>query len=100
MTDEHEIVKLLKNEEKLGKLQSPMQSNRKESQSISKDLIDDKTNQKNSYVKNDDQRKTEHTTLNNLETIYQTIFENSAVAITVTDENERIIFWNKYAAKR
>jgi len=97
MTDEHEIVKLLKSEEKLGKLQSPMQSNRKESQSISKDLIDDKTNQKNSYVKNDDQRKTEHTTLNNLETIYQTIFENSAVAITVTDENERIIFWNKYA---
>ena len=28
--------------------------------------------------------------------IYKTIFENSAVAIMVTDENERIILWNKY----
>jgi PAS domain S-box-containing protein len=28
---------------------------------------------------------------------YKTIFENSAVAITLTDENERIISWNKYA---
>ena len=29
--------------------------------------------------------------------IYKIIFENSAVAITVSDENENIIFWNKYA---
>ena len=28
---------------------------------------------------------------------YRTIFENSAVAITLSDENERIISWNKYA---
>jgi PAS domain S-box-containing protein len=28
---------------------------------------------------------------------YRTIFENSAVAITVTDENENIISWNKLA---
>jgi len=28
---------------------------------------------------------------------YKKIFENSAVAITVTDEEERIISWNKYA---
>lgn len=28
---------------------------------------------------------------------YRTVFENSAVAITVTDENEKIISWNKYA---
>jgi len=28
---------------------------------------------------------------------YRTIFDNSAVAITLTDENERIISWNKYA---
>jgi diguanylate cyclase (GGDEF)-like protein/PAS domain S-box-containing protein len=30
---------------------------------------------------------------------YQTIFENSAVAITVTDENENIVSWNRYAAE-
>ncbi len=28
---------------------------------------------------------------------YRTIFDNSAVAITMTDEQERIISWNKYA---
>ena len=28
---------------------------------------------------------------------YRTIFQNSAVAITVTDENENIVSWNKYA---
>ncbi len=27
---------------------------------------------------------------------YRTIFENSAIAITLTDENENIISWNKY----
>jgi PAS domain S-box-containing protein len=30
---------------------------------------------------------------------YRTIFENSAIAITLTDENERIISWNAYAEK-
>jgi len=30
---------------------------------------------------------------------YRTIFDNSAVAITMTDEHERIISWNKYAEK-
>lgn len=29
--------------------------------------------------------------------LYKTVFENSAVAITVSDENENIVFWNKYA---
>jgi two-component system NtrC family sensor kinase len=28
---------------------------------------------------------------------FRTIFDNSAVAITVADENERIVFWNKHA---
>jgi len=30
---------------------------------------------------------------------YKTIFENTAAAITITDENENIISWNKYAEK-
>ncbi|MFZ5803035.1 MAG: PAS domain S-box protein [Candidatus Omnitrophota bacterium] len=30
---------------------------------------------------------------------YRSIFENSAVAITVTDEEERIVSWNQYAEK-
>ncbi|MEM0467076.1 MAG: PAS domain-containing protein [Candidatus Thermoplasmatota archaeon] len=31
--------------------------------------------------------------------LYKTIFENSAVAITVTDAQERLIHWNRYAEK-
>ncbi len=31
------------------------------------------------------------------EEIYRTVFDNSAVAITVTDENENLVFWNKFA---
>jgi PAS domain S-box-containing protein len=32
-----------------------------------------------------------------VEETYRTIFENSAVAIMLTDEHERIVSWNKYA---
>jgi len=35
--------------------------------------------------------------LTEYENVYRTVFENSAVAITVTDENEKIVSWNKYA---
>jgi PAS domain S-box-containing protein len=37
------------------------------------------------------------TELKESEKKYRTIFDNSAVAITMTDENEKIISWNKYA---
>jgi len=37
--------------------------------------------------------------LENIKNKYLTIFENYAVAITIADENERIISWNKYAEK-
>jgi len=41
-------------------------------------------------------KKTERKLIDS-ENKYKTIFENSAVAITLTDENENIISWNKYA---
>jgi len=43
-----------------------------------------------------DLKKTEKE-LKESEKKYRTIFDNSAVAITLTDENEKIISWNKYA---
>jgi two-component system sensor histidine kinase/response regulator len=43
-----------------------------------------------------DLKKTEKE-LKESEKKYRTIFDNSAVAITLTDENEQIISWNKYA---
>jgi PAS domain S-box-containing protein len=43
-----------------------------------------------------DLKKTEKE-LKESEKKYRTIFDNSAVAITMTDEHEKIISWNKYA---
>ncbi|MDY6911278.1 MAG: PAS domain S-box protein [Chloroflexota bacterium] len=43
------------------------------------------------------ERKQSEEQLRLAEEKYRTIFENSAVAITVTDENERIVSWNKFA---
>jgi two-component system NtrC family sensor kinase len=42
------------------------------------------------------QRKRAQEQLHLAEENYRTIFENSAVAITVTDENERITSWNRF----
>lgn len=43
------------------------------------------------------ERKRTNEALVESEERYRTIFDNSAVAITLTDEKERIISWNKYA---
>jgi PAS domain S-box-containing protein len=48
-------------------------------------------------VKTTDVKKETDNIQKTLESLYQTVFENSAVAITLTDEHERIISWNKYA---
>lgn len=45
------------------------------------------------------ERKQAERRVREVEERYRTIFENSAVAITVTDEQERIISWNKFAEK-
>jgi PAS domain S-box-containing protein len=42
------------------------------------------------------ERKRKEDQLQLIEEKFQTIFENSAVAITVTDENENIVSWNKF----
>ena len=44
---------------------------------------------------NQDSRK-EYIEVKNLNEMYKAVFENSAVAITLTDENERIISWNNH----
>ncbi len=47
--------------------------------------------------KRDAERKQAEAELQLAEARFRTIFENSAVAITVTDENENIVSWNKFA---
>ncbi|MCM8775781.1 MAG: PAS domain S-box protein, partial [Candidatus Omnitrophica bacterium] len=44
-------------------------------------------------------RKMAERALRSAEERYRTIFDNSAAAITVTDANERIVSWNKFAER-
>ncbi len=109
MENEPDIVKELKKAEKLGQLNSLSQTTI-EIQKTSKK--DDKTvdflenylnkinsNLQHSNIKNIRSKKTTKKKLIESEEFYRTIFENSAVAITLTDENENIISWNKYTEK-
>jgi len=92
---EPEIVKFLREEERFGKLQSILQSDCKELEILDKPLENVSDDMANA-IKSDTGKKTEYSELDGLEEKYKTIFENSAVAITLTDKNERIILWNKY----
>ena len=93
---EPEIVKILKEEEKLGKLQSKAQFSFADLQlvekppdtSIDETLIFDEEEPRRieSVIQPEDLKET-----------YRTIFENYAVAVTLADKNENIISWNKYA---
>jgi len=96
MNDEPDIIKELRKEERLGKLKS---------QSASIHDIQEKQESFNEedndtfYVFENDFKNGEEKNiiLGNLEEKYRTIFENYAVGITIVDENERIVSWNKYA---
>jgi len=96
MTEEHEIVKELREEEKLGLLQSQSRSTYKE-QHIPEESLD-KTPPESSYKDEDDVKITRKCIeLGSIEEKYHTLFDNYAVAITLADDEERIVSWNKYA---
>ena len=93
MGNEPDIVKELKEAEKLGQLKSyskiPInlyETNKPQDGKI--DVFEDDIKKVNSNIE-----------LKDIKEKYRLIFENSAVAITLTDENERIISWNKYTEK-
>lgn len=50
-------------------------------------------------IQNIAERKLAERKLRLAEEKYRSVFENSAMALTVTDEDERVIQWNKYAEK-
>jgi len=98
MSEEAEIVKILREEEKLGTLSSKMSGGyetvempeKTEGENLSEqtmEFFDEELNEINKGKLGDFEQK------------YRTIFENYAVAITLADENERIVSWNKYAEK-
>ncbi len=106
ITDDPDIVKELREAEKLGilqskvqnayeKLQNRLQSNSEELLSQNEPLT--KSSDKISIMLQDDieniKKYDDHVSLKEK---YQTIFENYTIAITLADNNERIISWNKY----
>lgn len=52
-----------------------------------------------SVVENISRRKQTEAQLRESKELFQTVFSNSAVAITVTDDKERIVAWNPFAEK-
>lgn len=96
MTVESDIVKMLKEAEKLGQLHSQSQENYEELQmpKESLDVAPDRT----AFMGKDDLKSTrKNGELGSITEKYQTIFENYTVAITLVDNKERIVSWNKYA---
>ncbi len=87
MSEEPEIVKILKREESKGLLKT------NNSQCLYEETKDVKTEQSCDLEPTISQK-------NDLKTIqarYNIIFENYAIGITIADENEHIFSWNKYA---
>ncbi len=102
MENEPDIVKELKKAEKLGQLTCLSQTTLEIQKNSNKDdkkidFYDNNINQNN--TRNSEREKTNEKNIIESEEFYKTIFENSAVAITLTDENEKIISWNKYTEK-
>ena len=95
MKNEPEIVKELKEEERLEKVFSQPSgffAAIQMSEETPHELPD-----KTIYKGNNGKRMEKNFELGSLEEKYWTIFENYSIAITLADEKERIVSWNKYA---
>lgn len=97
MKDEPDIVKELREIEKLGKLSSSLISTYDEGELD--ENIDNASDGTIHVFKDPLKRIEENIEIENIEDSYRSIFENYAVAITIADQQERIISWNKYAEK-
>ena len=93
MEKEPEIVKQLREEERQGTLHNYASDNESENSEEHSEELEDS-------LFTVLRRRTEETKtidLGDPTEKYRIIFENSAVAIMLTNENERIVHWNKYA---
>jgi PAS domain S-box-containing protein len=88
MKKEPEIVKQLREAEKLGVINRKSQILENSINKTSSDIFYE--------VKHTVKKAKEKLRLGTFEEKFRTIFENYAVAITLVDNNERIISWNKY----
>jgi len=91
-----EIVKILREEEKQGKLKSRRQSTY-EGLQIFEETFEEIPEEDKLVDTNGIKASTENIKLATLAEKYEIIFENYAVAITLADDKEQIVSWNKYA---
>ncbi|HEY0087796.1 MAG TPA: PAS domain S-box protein, partial [Candidatus Lokiarchaeia archaeon] len=94
MKDEPDIIKELRKEERSGKLKNS---------GIKNDIDDYKENYEKSFdgtvnvFEKPIKEEIKDFSIEDIEERYRVIFENYAIAITLADEKERIVSWNKYA---
>ncbi|MBN2065231.1 MAG: PAS domain-containing protein, partial [Candidatus Thermoplasmatota archaeon] len=91
MQEEPEIIKTLREEEQLGKLCTQWLN------AYQQLILPEKPTKKQSSDVTPSNHQPPAYPTTDLRKIYQIVFENSAVAIMLTNENEQIISWNKYA---
>jgi two-component system sensor histidine kinase/response regulator len=96
MKTDPEIVKTLREEERLGKLQNHSSSNYEEIgiQNTPVEQEGYSTTNTKEHCRNEEKRTIIE--LVSAQEKYETIFENYSVAITLADTEERIVSWNKY----
>jgi PAS domain S-box-containing protein len=91
--EDPEIVRTLREEERLGKLHD--RSCEKDSENA-EDHEGDFSESLYTFLRRREEETIKSIDLGDPSEKYRIIFENSAVAIMLTDENERIVHWNKY----
>jgi PAS domain S-box-containing protein len=92
--EDPEIIKTLRLEEKLGRLQAHIPG--KHTVIIPKELEEEPLDSIFTILRHRKEEDIKTIDLGDPLQKYQIIFDNSAVAIMLTDENERIVHWNKY----
>jgi PAS domain S-box-containing protein len=94
MREEPEIVKELREEERLRNLK-----NKQNKIFYFQELEGEEGSDEEDEHNNEDFQDFSSLQLESLKQNYMSIFENYFVAITIADEKERIVSWNKYAEK-
>jgi PAS domain S-box-containing protein len=95
--EDPEIIKTLRQEERLGKLHA--HSPGKHTIVIPKELEEEPIDSIFTILRHRKGEDIETIDLGDPIQKYRIIFDNSALAIMLTDENERIVHWNKYTEK-
>ncbi len=96
MKNESDIIKKLREEEKVGHLNIKSQCSY-EQLKIPEKTLHETSDKTGTFLGSGFETEGNIGELIDFEEVYKILFETSAVAITLTDKNERIVSWNKYA---